>query len=52
MNWKVISTEEQYQKAVKRTISIFDSEPDTTLGDELALLLVLIKHYEEDNFEI
>lgn len=52
MNWKVISTEEQYQTAVKRTISIFDSEPDTKLGDELALLLVLVKDYEDKYIQL
>ena len=49
MNWKVISTEKQYQEIVRRTLNIFDSEPGTELGDELALLLLIIKDYEEKN---
>ena len=49
MNWKVITTEEQYQIAIKRTLLIFDSELRTDLGDELALLLLIVKDYEAKN---
>ena len=46
INYKVIKTEAAYQKAVKRTMSIFHAKEGTKEGDELALLLVLIKDYE------
>ncbi len=46
MNWKVIKTETEYQKAIKRALQIFDAEPDTAKGEELELLLVLVKDYE------
>lgn len=52
MNWKVIKTEAAYQKAVKRTMAIFQTKESTPEADELALLLVLIKDYEEKNIHI
>jgi len=45
--WKVIKTEAAYQKAIKRTMVIFRAEEGTAEADELALLLVLVKDYEE-----
>lgn len=47
MNWKVLKTEENYQKAIKRTLEIFNADDNTPEADELALLLVLIKDYED-----
>ncbi len=47
MNWKVIKTKAEYNKALKRTIAIFQAEPGTSESDELELLLVLVKDYED-----
>lgn len=47
MNWKVIKTETAYQKAIKRTMAIFQAKEGTPEADELALLLVLVKDYED-----
>ena len=47
MNWKVIKTEPEYQTAIKRTLQIFDADPNTPKGEELQLLLVLVKEYED-----
>lgn len=47
MNWKVIKTKTEYNKALKRTIAIFQADPGTSESDELELLLVLIKDYED-----
>jgi HTH-type transcriptional regulator / antitoxin HigA len=47
MNWKVIKTETQYKKAIKRTMSIFQSTAGSLEADELDLLLVLVKDYED-----
>jgi HTH-type transcriptional regulator/antitoxin HigA len=47
MNWKVIKTEAQYKKAIKRTIEIFQATPGNPEADELDLLLVLVKDYED-----
>ena len=48
-NWKVIKTEAYYKKAIKRTMEIFHSAEATLEGNELDLLLVLIKDYEDKN---
>ncbi len=47
MNWKVIKTETQYQKAIKRAMQIFHTQEGTSEGDELDVLLLLIKDFEE-----
>lgn len=52
MNWKVIKTETAYKKAIKRTIAIFNAEPATVEGDELELLLVLVKDYEDKHIKL
>lgn len=52
MNWKVIKTESAYKKAVKRTMEIFQSKEGTPEADELALLLVLVKDYEDKHIII
>ena len=52
MNWKVIKTETAYKKAVKRAMEIFQAKEGTIEADELALLLVLIKDYEDKHIQI
>lgn len=52
MNWKVIKTEAAYKKAVKRAMAIFQAKENTPEADELALLLVLIKDYEDKHIQI
>lgn len=47
MNWKVIKTKAEYNTAIKRTMQIFQAEENTPEADELALLLVLVKNYED-----
>ena len=47
MDWKVIKTEISYKKAIKRTMEIFQALPGTAEADELDLLLVLVKDYED-----
>jgi HTH-type transcriptional regulator/antitoxin HigA len=49
MDWKIIKTEEDYNKAVIRLMEIFYAEPNTPEFDELELLIVLIKDYEDKN---
>ena len=46
MNWKILKTEAQFQKAIARTLAIFHSAEGTPEADELALLLLLVKDYE------
>ncbi len=52
MNWKVIKTEAAYQKAIKRTLAIFQAKEGTKEADELALLLVLVKDYESRHIHL
>lgn len=47
MDWRVLNTEEQYQAALGRAMEIFNAEKGTPESDELALLLVLVKDYED-----
>lgn len=47
MNIKVIHSEEDYDKALARAEQIFDAQPGSSEGDELALLLLVIKDYEQ-----
>jgi HTH-type transcriptional regulator/antitoxin HigA len=52
MEHKVIKTEEDYKKALKRLEVIFNSEPGTEEGDELELLSLLIDNYEKIHYPI
>ncbi len=47
MKWKVIKTENEHRNAVKRAMEIFHAEAGTAEDDELGVLLVLIKDYED-----
>jgi HTH-type transcriptional regulator/antitoxin HigA len=47
MQWKVIKNQAQYKKAIKRTMEIFQAPASTSEGEELDLLLVLVKDYED-----
>lgn len=52
MNWKVLKTEEDYNKASMRMMEIFHAEPNTPEGDELDLLIVLVKDFDEKQYEL
>ncbi len=52
MDWKVIKTERDYQKALKRLETIFDSKKGSKNGDELELLSLLIDNFEKVKFPI
>src|SRR5690606_32741584 len=52
MNWKVLKSDEDYNKASIRLMEIFHAEPNTDLGDELELLMVLVKDYDDKHFEL
>lgn len=47
MKWKIITTDLEHNKAIKRAMEIFHAEPNTPDDDELGLLIVLIKDYED-----
>ena len=47
MNWKILKTKADYKKALARTLAIFDAAANSPESDELDLLLLLIKDYED-----
>ena len=52
--FKVIKTEAQYEMALSRIEKLMDISPalGTNEGDELELLLLLIKNYEDEHYKI
>jgi len=48
----LFKTENEYKAAVERTIELFDAQPGTAEFDELELLLVLVKDYEDKHYQI
>jgi HTH-type transcriptional regulator/antitoxin HigA len=52
MNWKVLKTDKDYNRASKRLMELFHAEPNTPEDEELALLIVLIKDYDERHYKL
>ena len=52
MNWKVLKTEEDYNKASLRMMEIFHAETNTPENDELELLMVLVKDFDERHYHL
>lgn len=52
MNWKVLKTKEDYNKASIRLMEIFHAEPNTPEGDELEMLIVLVKDYDDKYYQL
>ena len=52
MRLKLIKTEEEYNKALKRLELVFDSPADTPEGDEADILGLLIEKYEDEHYPI
>jgi HTH-type transcriptional regulator / antitoxin HigA len=52
MKWKVLKTEEDYSKASIRMMELFHAEPNTAESDELELLIVLIKDYDDKHYHL
>jgi HTH-type transcriptional regulator/antitoxin HigA len=52
MDFKVLKTEDQYEKALKRLEEIFHAPSNSMEGDEADLLSVLIEKYENEHYPI
>jgi HTH-type transcriptional regulator/antitoxin HigA len=52
MNWTILKTEKDYNKANKRLMEIFHAEPNTPEDDELGVLILLIKDYDEKHYAL
>lgn len=50
MNSKVLTTKADHKKACSRAMAIFNAEPNTPEDDELGVLLVLIKDFEDKHY--
>ena len=50
--WKVLKTETEYDKALERTIEIFHAGENSPESEELDLLLLLVKDYEDRHYQI
>ena len=52
MTLKPIKTKKDYQQALERLEHIFDAKKNTSEGDELEILSILIEKYEDEQFPI
>jgi HTH-type transcriptional regulator / antitoxin HigA len=52
MKIKIIKTEEEYTRALKRLEEVFDATEGTPEGDEAELLAVLVEKYEDEHYPI
>lgn len=50
MNWKVLYTENEYNNASLRLMELFHALPNTPEFDEMELLLVLVKDYDNRHY--
>ena len=51
-NWKILKTETDYRNALTRLDEVIDATMGTSEGDELELLALLIKDYEEKHYPV
>ena len=49
MDWKIINTEKEYEKALARFEELFDAGPGTPESDEADLLALLIENYDKQH---
>jgi len=49
---KIIKTESEYKNALIKLEKIFNAKPNTTKGDQLELLSLLIEKYEQEKYPI
>ncbi len=52
MNIKVLKSEKEYTKALKRLEKVFHAPIDSIEGDEADLLSILIEKYEDEHYPI
>lgn len=52
MNIKPIKSDKDYKAALARIDELWDAEPNTRKGDELAVLAILVETYEGEKYRI
>ncbi|MEO0058549.1 MAG: hypothetical protein RLZZ312_196 [Bacteroidota bacterium] len=50
MNWKIITTKAEHKEACLRAMKIFHAEPNSPEDDELGILILLIKDFEDKHY--
>jgi HTH-type transcriptional regulator/antitoxin HigA len=50
--YKILKTEQEYNKALDRLNEIFDADPISVEGEEAELLALLIEEYEQEHYKI
>jgi HTH-type transcriptional regulator/antitoxin HigA len=52
MTIKPIKTKKDYEQALERLETIFDAKKDSSEGDELQILSILLEKYEDEHFPV
>jgi HTH-type transcriptional regulator/antitoxin HigA len=52
MNIKPIKTDKDYKAALARIEGLWDAEINTSKGDELSILAILVENYESEKFKV
>lgn len=52
MNWTILKTEKDYDRASERLMDIFHAKPDTPEYDELSLLILLVEDYDDRHYTL
>ncbi len=52
MNIKPIKTDKDYKAAMTRIEALWDAEINTSRGDELSILAILVENYESEKFKV
>ena len=53
MKWdKIITTEQEYEKALARIAIVFEADPESAEGMEAELLVTLIEKYEKEHYPV
>jgi HTH-type transcriptional regulator/antitoxin HigA len=50
MNWKILKTSQDYNKASNRLMDIFHATAGSSEEEELELLMVLIRDYDDKHY--
>lgn len=52
MIWKKLKTEEDYNIATMRLMEIFHAKRDSAEFEELELLIILVKEFDDKNYHL
>ena len=52
MKLKPIKNDRELNRALKRIDELWGAKPDTSKGDELDVLMLIVEKYEDENFAI